>query len=116
MSIMVLIWLLPLVLAAGLLLLATREAPFLKPRTYAEVAAGLLIASLPFIIATPFTLYTQIVLMALHIVMILLAGRILFSRLNAAFMYPSTQGNILTLLILFGAIVEIGRASCRERV
>src|SRR6185503_10801135 len=90
-----------------LLLLATREAPFLKPRTYAEGAAGLLVASFPFIIATPFTFYTQIALIILHLIMTLLAGRILFGRLDTAFVYPSTQGNTLALLALFGGVVGL---------
>jgi hypothetical protein len=92
---MVLMWLLPVMLAVGLLLLATREAPFLKPRTYAEGAAGLLISSLPFIVVTPFTIYTQIFLIVLQLFAVLLAGRIIFGRLDKLFMYPSTQVNAL---------------------
>ena len=99
-----LIWLLPVILAAGLLLLATREAPFLKPRTYAEAAAGLLIASLAFIVATPFTIYTQLFLIALQLFMLLLAGRIIFGRLDAAFAYPSTQWNVLAALAVCASI------------
>lgn len=100
-----LIWLLPVVLAAGLLLLATREAPFLKPRIYAEFAAGLLIASLPFIIATPFTIYTQVFLIVLQLWAVLLAARIIFGRLDKPFAYHSTQGNVLVVLALFAAVV-----------
>lgn len=100
-----LIWLLPVVLAAGLLLLATREAPFLKPRTYAEAAAGLFIASLPFILATPFTIYTQIFLFAIQLCAVLLAARIIFGRLEKPFVYPSTQGNLLVLLAMLAGVV-----------
>jgi len=102
---MALMWLLPVVLAAGLLLLATQEAPFLKPRTYAEAAAGLLIASLPFIIAAPFTIYTQIFLIIVQLWAVLLAARIIFGRLDKPFVYPSTQGNVLVVLALFAAVV-----------
>ena len=100
-----LIWLLPVILAAGLLLLATREAPFLKSRTYAEAAAGLLIASLPFIIATPFTIYTQIFLIIVQLWAVLLAARIIFGRLDKPFVYPSTQVNVLVILALFAAVI-----------
>jgi glycosyltransferase involved in cell wall biosynthesis len=93
MSIMVLIWLLPVVMAAGLLLLATRNAPFLKSRICGECAAGLLIASLPFIIVTPFTIYTQAFLIMLQLFAVLLAGRIIFGRLDKLFAHPSTRVN-----------------------
>lgn len=105
MSIMVLIWLLPTILAAGLLLLATREAPFLKPRTYAEGAAGLFIASLPFITVTPFTIYTQIFLIALQLFAVLLAGRIIFGRLDKFFVYPSTYAHVILYICTVFAVV-----------
>src|SRR5688500_16598647 len=97
MSSMVLPWLLPTILAVSFLLLATRGAPPVKPRTYAEAAAGLLIASLAFIVVTPFTLYTQIFLIVLQAMAILLAARFIFGRLNAPFVNPSTQINVLVI-------------------
>lgn len=102
-----LIWLLPVVLAVGLLLLATREAPFLKPRTYAEGAAGLLIASLPFIIITPFTVYTQAFLICLQLFAVLLAGRVIFGRLDKLFVYPSTQMNSLIYIGVVASVVVL---------
>lgn len=104
---MLLPWLLPTLLAVALMLLATRGAPFLKPRTYAEIAAGLLIASLAFIIAAPFTIYTQIFLITLQLIAILLAGRIIFGRLEPAFMYPSTQLGALAICAIFGVVVGL---------
>lgn len=105
MSILVLTWLAPVSLAAMLLAAATAtRLIFLTSRTYAEAALGLLIASLPFTLITPFTLTTKIVVILLQLMMMLLAGRLLFGRLDKAFVIPSTRAN---LAIVFGLLLLI---------
>jgi chlorobactene glucosyltransferase len=86
-------WLLPVVLAVVLLVRATLKPRFLTPRTLAEGAVGLLIASLPFIIAGPFTPITKAALVILQLWMIVIAFRLIVGRLDAGFVNPSTRAN-----------------------
>jgi len=103
MGILVLTWLLPVGLAIVLLIIATSgKVLFLQPRTLAEAATGLLIASLPFAAVTPFTFVTKLIIVILQLVLLLLAGRLLFGRLDKAFVYPSTRSNayVVSAMIL----------------
>jgi chlorobactene glucosyltransferase len=105
MSMMVLVWLVPVSLAVVLLVVATSgKVVFLKPRTYAEAATGLLLASLPFTLVTPFTFITKTVFIVLQLMLVLLAARLLFGRLPKEFIYPSTRANVF---IVFGVVVAI---------
>jgi chlorobactene glucosyltransferase len=89
-------WLLPVVLAVALLVRATLKPRFLTPRTLAEGAIGLLIASLPFIIAGPMTPITKVALVVLQLWMIVIAFRLVIGRLDAEFINPSTRTNSIT--------------------
>lgn len=105
MSILVLLWLLPSLLAAALLLVATLTSAQKAARVLAEASAGLLIAGLPFIITTPFTPVTKTLLVIVQIVALLLPARIIFGRLEKHFVYRSTQlGTILYAVITTGAV------------
>lgn len=102
MSMLLLTWLLPDLAAVLLLLLATKWAP----RILSEAAAGLLIAASPFVLTTPFMMSTKIVLVIIQLALLLLPARMLFGRLDKAFVYPSTRLNVLVLgdLVLLIAI------------
>lgn len=99
MSILLLTWLLPDVAAVLLLLLATKWAP----RVLTEAAAGLLIAASPFVLSAPFMVPTKILLVIVQLALLLLPARVLFGRLDKAFVYPSTRLNVLVL----GGIVAL---------
>lgn len=86
-------WLLPVVLAVALLVSATLQPRFLTPRTRAELATGLLAASLPLAIAGPFSLVTKVVVVVLQLWLVVIALRLIMGRLDAAFVNPSTRIN-----------------------
>lgn len=100
MNMLLLAWLVPEVLAILLLMLAT----WVWPRVLAEAAAGLLIATTPFVVTTPFTIPTKVLLAITHLTLLLLAARLLFGRLDKAFAHPSTRLNVIILLGIIAAV------------
>jgi chlorobactene glucosyltransferase len=100
MSMLFLTWLLPDLVAILLLLLATK----MWSRVFSEAAAGLLIAVFPFTFITPFMLSTKILLGVVQLCLLLLPARMLFGRLDKAFVNPSTR---LNALVLLGAVLFV---------
>ncbi len=105
MTIMLLAWLIPTLLAIVLLLLITIKKPFISTRFGAEVAAGLLVAGFPFIFVmtapTPYILF----LAGMQVCTLLLAARLVFGRLERAFVFPSTQLNCLIICVILSVTI-----------
>ncbi|HVI68947.1 MAG TPA: glycosyltransferase [Magnetospirillaceae bacterium] len=100
MTIMVLVWLMPTLLAIAVLLFATIKQSFVSARRTAELAAGLLIAGFPFIFVSSAQLALMVYITLVQLSALLLAARLVFGRLEPAFVFPSTQRNCLIVVVL----------------
>lgn len=106
---MVFVWLLPTLLALSLLLVVTFNKPLLDTRLGAEVAAGLLIAVFPFIFVSSAPVFLVSYFAILQLCAVLLAARLIFGRLDKAFVAPSTQQNCLIIIgcLAIGVTIHI---------
>lgn len=100
-------WLWPALLAFLLfVLLGHNDAFWRRRRLIAEVSAGLLLAGLPFLAVTQFSLLSQIFLALVHLWGLLLVARILFGRLPEVFLRRSTHVNSIIALGLFIVVFD----------
>lgn len=100
------LWVLPLGVALLLLLAATHwPALWQRRKRFAEASAGLIMASLPFIWAAPFAWPTALFLSLVQLWTLLLAVRLLFGRLDEAFIRSSTWQNSLLAMGAVGAVL-----------
>ena len=107
MSVSLILWLLP-TLAALLMLLAIShyEWTWVRRHVLAEAACALTLAGFPFLFAVefPWLLMTLLCLMGLWTV--LLAGRLMFGRLQVEFLRRSTQLNSVLALGFFVVVLD----------
>ena len=107
MSISLLLWLLPTLLAL-LLLMSVGYNVWLwnRRRVIGEAATGLLLASVWFLFTSEFALWLQILFCTLEAWVVLLAARLLFGRLPEPFLRRSTQLNSAVALGVFVVMVD----------
>lgn len=95
-------------LVAFLLLLSASHFTWAWERRHiiAEASIGLLLAGLPFLATTSFAFTSQIILGLAQAWGVLLAARLLFSRLPTAFLRTSTQLNSVIALGIFVVVFD----------
>ncbi len=114
MNVVMELWLLPTLVAAALLLAVTHTRlpqHSRGQRVFGEVATGLLVAGLPFLVVTSYPLWAKIGLVVLHMWLFILPLRLIFGRLDDAFLRASMLGNVLLWLGLNTGIVTVVWAS-----
>ena len=102
------IWLLGILLAVGILLTLTRLGRF--KNIASELAAGVLLASLPFVVAfthQPLLIFAA----ATHVWLILLPARLIFGRLEPEFLLKSTRRNSIlgAFIAVFLCTLQVGQ-------
>ena len=108
MTISTLLWLVPTILAGKLLYAVGMSARlWQRHRLIGELAAGLLLASAPFLFVSEFSLITQLLLLGIEAGLLIVAARLVFGRLDPAFLRPSTKFNSLVAVVLL-LIVLVG--------
>ena len=96
-------------LAAFLLFLMAShiDGAWQRRRFLAEVAAGLLLAGLPFILSTRFSLVAQALLFLTQVWGVMLAARLIFGRLPLPFLRKSTHLNSVIALGIFVVVLDV---------
>lgn len=93
MSFIVGAWLAGVLMAVGTLLVATKWRKITEVAS--ELAVALLIFSFPLIFATPFSLWSKVVLAVVHLGLLMLPFRLFMGRLEPVFLLGSTSVNAL---------------------
>ncbi|HSE61283.1 MAG TPA: glycosyltransferase family 2 protein [Candidatus Saccharimonadales bacterium] len=102
MSFFVGVWLASVLMAVGTLLVVTRLRRFTEVGS--ELVIALLIFGFPLIYATPFSLWTKVLLTVVHLGLLALPFRLFVGRLEPPFLLGSTGKNAI---IGYGAIVVL---------
>lgn len=106
MHISILCWLAAMVAAEVIIGLASIGGQLWRRRKIvAEASLGLLLAGLPFLLVSPLSAWTKLILAITQLWLAILSWRLIFGRLDGLFLQASTRLNVLVSLVIILLLV-----------